>query len=75
VVMDLDAKLATILGIGAGLFALAHQGLLYGDWFDIGQILHHETIAITIFAFLVGLWVEHALELSTKGKRPAERRG
>jgi len=46
--------------IGAAVFLinfsiLLHQKLKWGRWFDLDQILHHDTAVLTLCSFTLGL--------------------
>jgi len=47
-------KVVIILFIVAALI-LVHQYVVYGVWFEPDQVLHHETFALILIAFALGL--------------------
>jgi len=46
----------------SGFLILAHQAVIYGEWFSLDRFLHHENLAAVLFAFVSGIF----LSLKTK---------
>lgn len=47
--------LVTCLCFLSSFLILLHQKITFGAWFQIEQILHHETFAIIYFAIGIGI--------------------
>jgi hypothetical protein len=48
-------SLVTFLCFLSSFLILLHQKITFGTWFQIEQILHHETFAIIYFAIGAGI--------------------
>jgi len=53
---DKYKKILTVLGIITSAGVIIHQYYICGKIFETWQILHHETIVISIFFYILGLW-------------------
>jgi uncharacterized membrane protein len=51
VTINIETKivLAGIITIALGLLVAVHHRLIYGRWWDLGDILHHEWIGTALF--------------------------